>query len=225
MLRRLSTTLKSHQGVAMPDTADPNTPVTITLERWRWEQILLCLDRYVAWLRGEYSDDDAMSDDVEWADELGWMTDDLRAIVNASGSHPVPPSTSFDALSPQLGEEAATFVETPPPNSAPKRNPPWNSSENDAAIAAYFWMLGEQDAFRDFNKRAKYQELMDGPLNRRSRKSIEFKMCNISAVFQRHGIEWVEGLAPLGNAQADLAVAVEEALAERGMIDQTTDAR
>jgi hypothetical protein len=104
---------------------------------------------------------------------------------------------------------------TPP---ATARNPPWNAEENDAVIAAYFWMLDEQDAFRDFNKAAKYRELMAEPLHRRSRQAIEYKMCNISAIFQQHGLEWVEGLAPRSNSQQDLAAAVEEALAARGMI-------
>lgn len=70
----------------MVDTSREDQPVTITLERWRWEQILLCLDRYVAWLGGDYSDIDAISDDAEWAKELGWMTDDLREIVDAGGN-------------------------------------------------------------------------------------------------------------------------------------------
>lgn len=71
---------------AMADETGPNQPITITLEQWRWEQILQCLDRYVSWLRGDYSDMEAISDDAEWADELGWMTDDLRDIVNAGGT-------------------------------------------------------------------------------------------------------------------------------------------
>ncbi len=70
----------------MLDITREDQLVNITLKRWRWEQIVLCLDRYVAWLRGEYSDEDAMSDDVAWADELGWMTDELRDIVNAGGN-------------------------------------------------------------------------------------------------------------------------------------------
>lgn len=100
------------------------------------------------------------------------------------------------------------------------RGSPWSADENAAVIEAYFWMLGEQDAFRDFNKAAKYRELMAGPLHTRSRQSIERKMQNISAVLQEHGIDWVEGLMPLANYQFDLGVAVENILAARGMIDR-----
>ncbi len=108
---------------------------------------------------------------------------------------------------------------------AQNRNPPWDASENTAVIDAYFWMLDEQRAFRDVNKRAKYRELMAGPLHRRSRQSIEHKMQNISAVLQKHRIDWVEGLMPLANYQYDLGVTVEEVLAARGMIDAAEPSR
>lgn len=42
----------------MTDAPDPNQPVTITLERWRWDQVLLCLDRYVIWLCGDFGEMD-----------------------------------------------------------------------------------------------------------------------------------------------------------------------
>ncbi len=102
-----------------------------------------------------------------------------------------------------------------------KRNPPWDAGENEAVVAAYFWMLDEQNAFRDVNKAAKYRELIAGPLHLRSRQSIERKMQNISAVLQEHGIDWVEGLMPLSNYQHDLAVAVDDALAARGLTDRS----
>lgn len=105
------------------------------------------------------------------------------------------------------------------------RGTSWTADENSAVIEAYFWMLDEQDMFRDFNKAAKYRELQSGPLHDRSRQSIERKMQNISAVLQQHGIDWVEGLMPLSNYQFDLGVAVEAALVARGMIDSPATQR
>lgn len=70
----------------MVDTAGENQPVTITLERWRWDQVLLCLDRYVIWLRGNFEDMDDLWDDVEWANQLDAMTDNLREIVVTGGN-------------------------------------------------------------------------------------------------------------------------------------------
>jgi hypothetical protein len=194
----------------MADTNGPNQPVTITLERWRWEQILMCLDRYVSVLR---EDDDALDDiasDAEWANQLDAMAYEFRTLVNASGSDRPP--------TPQASEKAATFDVSFPPTNQPQSGKPWTADENAAVVYAYFWMLDEQEAFRDFNKRAKYRELMAGALHVRKRQSIEYKMRNISAVLQRHGLEWVEGLSPLDNVQGDLSSAIEEVLAERDLI-------
>jgi hypothetical protein len=143
------------------------------------------------------------------------MTDELRTLVNAGGE--------ASETSPQLSESKEQFDVTVPPPTEPERGKPWTVQENAAIIDAYFWMLDEQDAFRDFNKLAKYRELMAGPLRVRSRQSIERKMQNISAVLQHHGIDWVEGLAPLTNAQSELGIAVEEHLVERGMIERAED--
>jgi len=101
----------------------------------------------------------------------------------------------------------------------PPRGKPWTPAENAAAIEAYFWMLDQDQHRRQFNKAAKYRELESSAIPGRNVKSIERKMQNVSAVLQRHGIDWVEGLAPLANVQTDLVIAVEEALAARGMID------
>jgi hypothetical protein len=198
-----------------------NQPVTITRERWRWEQILLCLDRYVSALRGDY---DALFEDVEWANQLDAMTHELRAIVNAGGnhdtaSHPRPQPAGDSRAGSESVSEAGTAYHAERGNSTPRRNPHWSAEENEAVIAAYFWMFDEQNAFRAFNKAAKYRALQAGALHLRSRQSIERKMQNISAVLQQHGIDWVEGLAPLPNYQHDLAAVVEEVLAARELID------
>ena len=198
----------------MADTTGPNQLITITLERWRWEQILLCLDRYVSVLRGDEDALDDIASDAEWANQLDAMTDEFRTLVNAGGNG--------DAPSTQASETATPFYVSVPATTQtePKRGQPWTANENAAVTDAYFWMLDEQEAFRDFSKVAKYRELMAGPLHARSRQSIERKMQNISAVLQERGIDWVEGLMPLANYQFDLGVAVEEQLAARGMIDR-----
>lgn len=72
----------------MADIARENQLVTIAHERWRWEQILMCLDRYVIWLRGNFDDLDDLWDDVEWANQLSAMTDELRDVVDAGGNTP-----------------------------------------------------------------------------------------------------------------------------------------
>jgi hypothetical protein len=66
------------------DATGPNQPVTITLERWRWEQILMCLDRYVSVLNGDADAFDDIASDAEWANQLDAMTDEFRTLVNVS---------------------------------------------------------------------------------------------------------------------------------------------
>jgi hypothetical protein len=84
--RSMGCTDDADKRQVMTDTNGPNQTVTIKLERWRWEQILMCLDRYVSVLRG---DDDALDDiasDAEWANQLDAMTYEFRALVNAGGN-------------------------------------------------------------------------------------------------------------------------------------------
>ncbi|HMM40818.1 MAG TPA: hypothetical protein PKA95_02860 [Thermomicrobiales bacterium] len=50
----------------------------------------------------------------------------------------------------------------------------------------------------------------------RNEKAIERKMQNISAVFDRHRLPFIRGLAPLRNTQVDLEIAVEERLLQLG---------
>ncbi|HAX24150.1 MAG TPA: hypothetical protein PK593_07890 [Thermomicrobiales bacterium] len=91
---------------------------------------------------------------------------------------------------------------------------PWSSEEIDAIVDAYFQMLGDEVAGRDVVKMHRYRELHRNELPSRTEKAIERKMQNISAVFDRHGLPFIQGLAPLRNTQADLESAVEERLIE-----------
>jgi hypothetical protein len=90
----------------------------------------------------------------------------------------------------------------------------WSDWEVDAIVAGYFRMLTDELASRPYSK-AQHNESLQG-LIPRSRKSIEFKHCNISAVLERLGIPYIAGYRPLAHFQNALIEAVERHLALNG---------
>lgn len=87
----------------------------------------------------------------------------------------------------------------------------WSDSENDAVVATYFAMLSDEVSGRSCNKAANNRALQQQ--TGRSRGSIEFKMCNVSAVFRGFGLPIVAGYQPRFNFQMSLAEAVSKWLA------------
>jgi Domain of unknown function (DUF3883) len=82
----------------------------------------------------------------------------------------------------------------------------WSDLENDAVVARYFSMLGDELANRPYNKAAQ-NRLLQEQIGR-NRGSIEFKLCNISAAMQGFGLPLVEGYKPRFNFQMSLAEAI-----------------
>jgi hypothetical protein len=79
---------RTQEGDGVSSSVGPDQLVTIRLERWRWDQVLQCLDRYVIWLRGDDERMDELWDDVEWVDQLDAMSFELRNVVNSGGNIP-----------------------------------------------------------------------------------------------------------------------------------------
>jgi len=80
----------------------------------------------------------------------------------------------------------------------------WNRKEIDAAVEAYFWMLGEQVAGRSFSKADMVRGLQFGALSQRNLSSITRKFSNISAILAEVGAPWVRGYKPLSHVQRAL---------------------
>lgn len=90
-------------------------------------------------------------------------------------------------------------------------NGPWTDEENDLIVADYFAMLADDIARRPYSKserNRRMQENID-----RSRKSIEFKHQNISAVLKGLGEDWIPGYKPAFHFQMTLVDAVVRWLA------------
>jgi hypothetical protein len=78
----------------------------------------------------------------------------------------------------------------------------WSDTEIDFIVADYFAMLEEELAGRPFNKAQRNKDLQQ--LIPRSRKSIEFKHLNISAVLVGLGQPWITGYKPAFHYQKAL---------------------
>jgi hypothetical protein len=87
----------------------------------------------------------------------------------------------------------------------------WSDRENDAVVAAYFAMLGEELAGKSYNKAAQNRLLQDQ--TGRSRGSIEFKLSNVSAALKGFALPMIAGYQPRFNFQLALAEAVSRWLA------------
>ncbi|WP_421199661.1 HNH endonuclease [Aeromonas enteropelogenes] len=70
----------------------------------------------------------------------------------------------------------------------------WTTEELRAAVAAYLEMHGKAQRGERFVKKRYYRELAEQ--FGRTDKSFEFRMQNISYVFEQMGLGWVSGLKP-----------------------------
>ena len=83
----------------------------------------------------------------------------------------------------------------------------WTDLENDTLVAGYFAMFDDHVHRRSFVKAERHRALAE-VLERRSSKSIEYKLQNVSGALQALGYPWLKGYAPATNFQLSLADAV-----------------
>lgn len=85
---------------------------------------------------------------------------------------------------------------------------PWIEEELEVIVASYFEMLRLQELGLRFNKAERIREVQ-ATLPARSRRSVESKYSNISAVLTLTGVQTLHGYMPLFNFQSALAHAIE----------------
>lgn len=83
----------------------------------------------------------------------------------------------------------------------------WSDEENDLLVADYMTMLEHEILQQPYNK-AEHNRNLQLLINR-TKGSIEFKHCNLSAVLQKLGAQWIKGYFPRGNIQNSLIAAAE----------------
>lgn len=87
---------------------------------------------------------------------------------------------------------------------------PWSDNETRELIKAYFGMLADETAGRQYSK-IEYNRRVQAATGR-SKGSIEFKFCNISHVLDEEGVVYVDGYKPRSHVQDSLRTAVRRAL-------------
>ena len=95
---------------------------------------------------------------------------------------------------------------------------PWTEYEVEAVVAAYFQMLRMQEMGQKPNK-AEHNRRLQQLLPARSRQSIEYKHCNISAVLNLYGAPTLAGYKAYPNFQHLLVDIVGRALAQDRRLD------
>lgn len=91
------------------------------------------------------------------------------------------------------------------------RGSDWSRLEVEACVADYLRMLTLELNGQRYSKTEHANALLK-KLDDRSRQSVEFKRCNISAVMLFFGYPYIDGYKPRGNFQAMLADVVESQL-------------
>jgi hypothetical protein len=79
----------------------------------------------------------------------------------------------------------------------------WTDAEIDATVREYFTMMEMVESGERFVKTHVYKAL-EREFPERSWKAFERKFCNISAVLDEMGRDWIPGLKPMKNYQSRL---------------------
>ncbi|RNM26725.1 HNH endonuclease [Dickeya undicola] len=97
----------------------------------------------------------------------------------------------------------------------------WSDEELKASVAAYVSMKQKRQAGEKFAKKAIYDDLA-GRFGRTA-KSFEFRMQNISSVYQDMGRDWLPGLTPATNVGTKISQRIEVFINELDPIGELTD--
>lgn len=108
-----------------------------------------------------------------------------------------------------------------PRSQKPKTRNLWSIEELKAAAKAYLWMLKSEEEGTTFTKSAVNQSLQAGPLKRRTIKSIEYRMQNLSAVLSDFCLPWIKGYKPARNIGEKNEIRLRAILVELGHIDES----
>lgn len=94
-----------------------------------------------------------------------------------------------------------------------KGNTRWSDEELQASIDGYLKMWALERSGQAFTKSVENRLLREGPLNLRSASSIEYRMQNISAVFEHLGLQRITGYMPAKNIGAGVSERIRKVLA------------
>lgn len=96
-----------------------------------------------------------------------------------------------------------------------KSNTGWSDQELEASVDAYLKMWTLERSGQAFKKSDENRLLREGPLNLRSASSIEYRMQNISAVFEQLCLRRITGYMPAKNIGAGVSERIRKVLATK----------
>ncbi|WLH67351.1 HNH endonuclease signature motif containing protein [Pseudomonas sp. FP2309] len=91
----------------------------------------------------------------------------------------------------------------------------WSDNELEASVEAYLKMWTLEKSGQTFKKSDENRLLREGPLHQRSVSSIEYRMQNISAVFEQLGLQRITGYMPAKNIGAGVSERIRKVLAAK----------
>lgn len=98
-------------------------------------------------------------------------------------------------------------------------NSDWSDVEIQATVDAYLRMLLREQNGQAINKAHENRLLREGVLIGRTKGSVEFRMQNISAVFEQLGLQRISGYKPAKNIGVGVSNRIREAAARLNNLD------
>lgn len=100
-----------------------------------------------------------------------------------------------------------------------KGNTGWNDDELEASVDAYLKMLQLEKAGQPYKKSVEHELLRAGPLGDRSSASVDYRMRNISAVFETLNQKPIAGYTAAKNVGSGIVSRISRMLAQRGIVE------
>ncbi|MBT2374020.1 HNH endonuclease [Pseudomonas fluorescens] len=100
-----------------------------------------------------------------------------------------------------------------------KGNTGWTDEELEASVDAYLKMLKLENAGQPFKKSAEHALLRAGALSSRSSASVDYRMRNISAVFETLNQTPIGGYTAAKNVGSGIVSRIRRMLAQRGIVE------
>lgn len=95
----------------------------------------------------------------------------------------------------------------------------WSDAELEASVDAYLKMLALEISGQPIKKSVENRLLREGPLHKRSASSVEYRMQNISAVFEQLKLRRITGYMPAKNIGAGVSERIRNVLATKVIHD------
>ncbi|MFL1503072.1 HNH endonuclease [Pseudomonas sp. O64] len=105
-----------------------------------------------------------------------------------------------------------------------KSNTGWSDQELEASVDGYLKMLKLESLGQSLNKKAEHELLREGALSDRSLASVDYRMRNISAVFETLNQTPIAGYTAANNVGSGIVSRIRRMLEQRGIVESENNA-